>query len=184
MNLEKLKEVPKQKVLVLVTVVALACFILLNMIMSPIELHLKGTTGYGVLEFEFAWTADTIRTIFKAWGKNGKQMEALAVWLDFLYIPSYVFLIAGTLLLTTRSLNEGKVQNIGLILIISPFIAGILDVIENINLLAMIYNGAFIDLGSPFIASICATFKFGIIFLDIIFWIFELIILLLQKINN
>lgn len=184
MNLAKLKEVPKQKPLILITVISFVCFIVLNLIMAPIEQELKESTGYGVMEFELAWTADRIRTIFKAWGTSGKQMEAIAVWLDFLYIPSYAFFIAGTLLLTTRALKEGKLQNIGLILVISPFIAGVLDVIENINLLAMIYNDVFIDLGSPFIASMCATIKFGIIFLDIIIWIIELLAILIQKIRK
>ena len=181
--LEKLKEVPKQKVLIILTLIGLAGFFILGLVMRPIEAYLMGTTGYGVMEFELAWTAERIRTIFEAWGAKGKQMEATAVWLDFLFIPAYVLLIFGCLLLVTRQL-EGKIQEIGLVMVITPFIAGLLDVIENINLLAMIYNRAFIDLGSPFIASLCAIIKFGIIFLDIIFWLIELVVLLIQKVKK
>jgi len=82
------------------------------------------------------------------------------------------------------SLKLGKLQPIGLWIVVSPYIAGVLDVIENINLLLMIYNSAFIDLGSPLIASICATVKFGLIFLGIGFFLISLLVLLIQKIKK
>ena len=180
MYLKKLLEVPEKKILQLITIVSLISFI----IMTILGALLYAAPIYNILDYEFAWTASQVETIFIAWGSEGKQQIAFGIYLDFLYIIAYGFFIAGCLLLATRALDEGKLQNIGLVLVISPFIAGILDIIENINLLAMIYNDAFIDLGSPLIASICATIKFGIIFLDIIFWLIELIAILVQKIKS
>ena len=182
-TLEKLKEFPKQKYIVIMILVALIVFIWVNQMMASIESYLKGATGYGVLDFEFAWTADGIQKIFSAWGSTGKQLEATAIYWDFLYIPAYAFLIAGCNLLVVQRL-EGKPQEIGLYIVITPFIAGLLDVIENINLLLMINDDIFINLGSPFIASICATVKFGLVFLGIIFFVLALIILMISTIRK
>ena len=183
MFVEKLKEFPKQKVLAIITILSFIAFLILTLIMQSIESELKSSTGYGVLEFEFAWTPEVIREIFNAWGSAGKKKEATAIYLDFLYIPSYGLFIAGCILLVTRKL-EGKLQNFGLYITITPIIAGVFDVIENINLLLMIENDAYIETGSPFIASLCASIKFGLLFLGICFFIIALIALVINKIRK
>ncbi len=67
MFLEKLKEFPKNKILILITIIAFLSFLLIQVIvMGPIESVLKSTTGYGVLEFEFAWVPEVINNIFTA----------------------------------------------------------------------------------------------------------------------
>ncbi|TFG25640.1 MAG: hypothetical protein EU529_00070 [Promethearchaeota archaeon] len=184
MFLEKLKEFPKQKALAIITILSFISFLILTLIMRSIETELKGSTGYGVMEFEFAWTPEMIREIFRAWGVAGKKKEATAIYWDFLYIPSYGLFIAGCILLVTRKLEGGKLQNFGLYITIIPIIAGGFDVIENINLLLMIENDAYIEMGSPFIASLCASIKFGLLFLGICFFIIALIILVINKIRK
>ena len=184
MFLEKLKEFPKQKALVIITILSFISLLILTLIMQSIERELKGSTGYGVMEFEFAWTPEMIREIFRAWGVAGKKKEATAIYWDFLYIPSYGLFIAGCILLVTRKLEGEKLQNFGLFVTITPIIAGVFDVIENINLLLMIENDAYIEMGSPFIASLCASIKFGLLFLGICFFIVALIVLVINKIRK
>ena len=181
MILEKLIEFPKNKVVVLITIAAFILALLISqVIMAPIEAELKGSTGYGVIEFEFAWTSEQINTIFKAWGSEGKKKEAFVTYIDFLFIPCYSLFMAGCILLLTRKL-EGKLQEVGIYMAILPFVAGIFDVIENINLLLMLTYDAFIWSLSPFIASLCATIKFSLIFIAIIFFIVALIIIIIKK---
>ena len=184
MFLEKLKEFPRQKVLAIITILSFISLLILTLIMQSIERELKGSTGYGVMEFEFAWTPEMIREIFRAWGVAGKKKEATAIYWDFLYIPSYGLFIAGCILLVTRKLEGEKLQNFGLFVTITPIIAGVFDVIENINLLLMIENDAYIEMGSPFIASLCASIKFGLLFLGICFFIVALIVLVINKIRK
>ncbi len=93
MSLEKLKEFPRQKVIVVITIISFISFICLNLVMAPIERELKGGTGYGVLDFEFAWTSEMVRKIFRAWGSAGKKKEATAIYWDFLYNPAYSFFL-------------------------------------------------------------------------------------------
>ena len=90
------------------------------------------------------------------------------------------FCYSGGILLVTRKL-EGRTQKIGLIITLTPFIALVFDVIENINLLLMLANDSFIRSGSPFIASLCATIKFSIIFLGWAFLLYGLIVLIGKK---
>jgi len=181
MNLEKLKEFPRNKILILITIVAFIIGILISqLIMAPIEAELKGSTGYGVIEFEFAWTSEQVNKIFNAWGSEGKKKEVFVTYIDFIFILCYSLFMAGCILLVTRKL-EGKTQKMGLYFTIMPFIAGIFDVIENIFLLLMLTNETFVWSLSPFIASLCATIKFSLLFLAIIFFIVALIIVIIKK---
>ena len=180
MDIEKFLEFPKKKMLILGTVLAFVSFLLLTIIMAPTELYLKGNTGYGVLEFEFAWTSEGINTIFSAWGNDGKQKELLVTYIDFLYIPSYAFCYSGCILLITRKFKD-RHKKIGLYIALTPFIAGIFDVIENINLILMLANDSFIRGGSPFIASLCATIKFGFLIIGWIFIVVRFFVLLVKK---
>ncbi len=184
MVLDKLKEYPKDKVLLLITLIAFVSYVILTMLGASIESELMAKSGYGVLDFEFAWTSDMIATIFAAWGEDGKQMEAIAVYGDFLYIPAYGFFMFGAILLASRRLEEGKIQDIGLIVCLTPLLAGIFDVIENINLLLMLSDESFIYSLSPLAASTCATIKFSLLFVGIIFFFVSLIILVVIKLRK
>jgi len=183
MAINKLLEFPKKKVLILITILTFAAFLLLTLIMAPTESYLKENTGFGVLEFEFAWTSERINTIFKSWGTDGKQKELLVTYIDFLYIPSYAFCYSGCILLITRKLKN-RSQKIGLYMALTPFIAGILDIIENINLILMLTNDSFIRGGSPFFASLCATIKFGFLIIGWIFIVVGFFVLLLNKVKK
>jgi len=181
MFLEKLIEFPKNKAVILITLIAFILALLISrFIMAPIEAELKGSTGYGVIEFEFAWTSEQINTIFKAWGSEGKKKEAFVTYVDFLFIPCYSLFMAGCILLVTRNL-EGKLQEVGLYMSILPFVAGIFDVIENINLLLMLTDESFVWSLSPFIASLCATIKFSLLFIVILFFLVALIIVIIKQ---
>ncbi|MHA1758668.1 MAG: hypothetical protein ACTSVV_18025 [Promethearchaeota archaeon] len=183
LNLKNLEEKPKNKILIICAILSLVAFLIINSIMSPIESSLKGSTGYGVLEFELAWNADTIRTIFNAWGTEGMEKELFVTYIDFLYIIAYSILIFSLNLLITRQI-KGKLKEFGLIISIFPFIAGIFDIIENINLILMLTNEAFIDMGSPLIASLCASIKFTLLIVAIIYFFIALLNFLIIKIRK
>ncbi|MGQ4875415.1 MAG: hypothetical protein ACP6IY_15220 [Promethearchaeia archaeon] len=183
LNLKKLEEKPTNKFLIICAILSLIVFLIINSIMSPIESSLKGSTGYGVLEFELAWNADTIKTIFKAWGTGGMEKELFVTYIDFLYIIGYSFLIFSLNLLITRQ-TRGKLREFGLIISIFPFIAGIFDIIENINLILMLINDVFIDMGSPLIASLCASIKFTLLIIAIIYFFIALLNFLIIKIRK
>ena len=176
MLLEKLIEIPKKKVLQAITLIGLIAFVVMTMLGGLVN----AAPVYGILDYEFAWTPARVELIFSAWGTLGKQQIALGIYMDFLYIIAYVVLIFGCLLIATRKL-DGKIQTIGLYMTLTPFIAGLCDVIENINLLLMIADGSFIASASPLVAAICATIKFAIIFACIFFFLVQLVLLVVKR---
>ncbi len=180
---EKFKDNLNYKIILIITLISLFFFILLTVLAGPIEETLVSMSGYGVMDFEFAWTAEKINLIFNAWGTEGKQLEAIAVTWDFAYIFAYGFFIFGAILLETKYL-EGKLKDVSIYIAFTPLIAGVFDAIENINLLLMISNDSFISSGSPFIASLCATIKFSFLIVGIVFFFAVLMIILIKSIRK
>jgi len=176
MYLEKLVEIPKKKALQLITLIGLVAFVAMTLLGGLVN----AAPVYGILDYEFAWTSGQVELIFSAWGAEGKQQIAFGIYMDFLYIIAYGALIFGCLLIATREL-DGKFQTIGLYMTLTPVIAGICDVIENVNLLLMIADGNFITSMSPFIAALCATIKFTIIFACILFFLVEIIVIVINR---
>jgi len=181
--LEKLKEKPNKNHLKLLSLIGFIIFLSLTIVFGLLTADRPEFVEYNVLEFEFAWTADQINIIFAAWGETGMYIQALAVYFDFLYIIGYTFFIFGVLLLISRNLN-GKIQDITIVIALSAFLAGFFDVIENINLLFMLSDPLTFPTSSPFIASVSATIKFSLLFLQIIYFLIVVIVLLTQKNKN
>lgn len=176
MFLEKFLEIPKKKALQIITLIGLVAFVVMTMLGGVVN----AAPVYTILDYEFAWTADRVNLIFSAWGATGKQQIAWGINMDFLYIVAYGALIFGCLLIAARVL-EGKFQTIGLYMILMPVIAGICDVIENVNLLLMIADGSFVSSASPLLAALCATIKFTIIIACILFFLAEIIVTLINR---
>ena len=95
--------------------------------------------------------------------------------LDFDTVPLFALI-----LLVSRKLNE-KILNIGLYMSLTPIIAGIFDIIENINLLIMLNETPAFASFVPLIASLSATIKFGFLIVGAIFFLLALILLVIKK---
>jgi len=177
-KLEKLKKYPSD--LILLIVAALGIVILLTINILIFEPLAYSVNGYGILDFEFAWTKEQILTIFIAWGAEGMILQAVGVYWDFLYIVGYTVPLFALILLVSRKLNE-EILNIGLYMSLTPIIAGIFDIIENINLLIMLNDPLAFASFVPLIASISATIKFGFLIVGAIFFLVALILLVIKK---
>jgi hypothetical protein len=101
--------------------------------------------------------------------------------LDFGFLIFYSLALGGVTLLLTRKLFVGPMNLYGYAFTLAPFIAAILDVIENINLILMLTSPSSIPEFAPMLASISATFKFGLIILTIAFWGVGLIYSLIRR---
>lgn len=160
MFLGKLKEFPKDKTLILITIITFVPFILVTILVFCInEYRLETTTGYGVLNFELAWTPEMINKIFTAWGPDEMKRQALVTYIDYLYIPFYGLFGAECILLASRKKLTGSIQKAGLFITLTPLAAGMFDAVENVNLLLMLSDETYARSFCPFFASLCATFK-------------------------
>jgi len=179
--LNKLKNTPRDKLLILTTIIGVVIVILIYLLVFiPIEATLN---DYGILDFEFAWTAERAEAIMFAWGPNGRNKQILAIYWDFIFIIGYVSIAFSLNLLVSRRL-DGKLQNFGIFMTLLGTISGLFDVIENINLLLMLDTPTSVSSTNSFIASLSATFKFGFLIAAIIFFVLALIILLIKKVKK
>jgi len=179
--LNKLKSTPKDKLLTLTTIIGVVIVILIYLLVFiPIEATLN---GYGIIDFEFAWSSERVEAILSAWGTSGRTKQTLAIYWDFIFIIGYVSIAFGLNLLVSRRLN-GKLQNLGILITLLGTTSGLFDVIENINLLLMLDTPTSVSSTNSFIASLSATIKFGFLIAAIIFFVLALIILLIAKIKK
>ncbi len=178
MLLERLKESPKNKFLILITILGLVIVLLVYiLIFMPIE---ASVSTYGILDYEFAWTQSRVENLFSVWGVEGINKQTLAIYWDFLYIVGYVSLAFGLIVLILRRF-EGKIQTIGLYFTLTPLLTGIFDIIENINLLIMLSDPISISTFNPFIASLSALIKFSFLFAAIAYFLVALTIAIFKK---
>ncbi|MHA2429936.1 MAG: hypothetical protein ACXACC_02770 [Promethearchaeota archaeon] len=182
MFLEKLKEFPKNLYVLIIKIIGFLIFILTTTLVFA-SINQMVPPPYGVLDFEFAWVPEQVLIIFASWGPSGMAAEALVTYWDFLYIVGYGSFIFGAILLVTRRL-EGKLQKIGLWMTLTPIVAGIFDIIENINLLVMLDTAPTFSSFVPFIASLAALIKFGVLILGIAFFFVALVIVIIKLIRK
>lgn len=181
MFLDRFKESPKDKLLLLIIIIGLVIVLLVYiLIFLPIE---TSVSTYGILDYEFAWTQDRAEKILSVWGVQGRNKELLGIYWDFLFIIGYISLAFGLIVLILRK-SEGKIQKLGIYFILVPFLTGFFDIIENINLLVMLSTPTSFTALTPFIASISALIKFGFLFTAIIYFIAGLIILIMRRVKK
>ena len=181
MFLERFKESPKDRLVIILTIVGLTIVLLLYiLVFIPIEASIS---TYGILDYEFSWTPERAELILSVWGVVGINKQMLAIYWDFLYIVGYVSLALGLILMVLRR-SESTMQTIGLYFTLTPFLTGIFDIIENINLLIMLSDPTSISIINPLTASVCALIKFSFLFAAIGYFVSALIILLVFKLRK
>jgi hypothetical protein len=181
MVLEKLKITPRNLILLIIALLGLVIFILINqLIFSPLG---RLVVPYGILDFEFAWTSEQVQVIFAAWGPGGILLQLNGVYWDFLYILGYVLFIFSCIVLVSRRLT-GKLQTIGLYMSLTPILAGLFDVIENINLIIMLINPTGFQSIVPVLASTFALMKFAVLLVGIIYFFISLILVIIRLLKK
>jgi hypothetical protein len=181
MFLDKFKEFPKSKILYLITLIGFLVVVLVEIfVFIPIE---ASVPGYGILDYEFAWTSNQVEIILTAWGSSGIDKQVAAIYWDFLFIIGYVSLAFGLIVIAFRK-SEGRIQRIGTYITTVPFITGLLDVIENVFLILMANTSTSVSDPFPLTASLSATLKFGFLFIGIIYFVLAIISIMINKIKK
>jgi len=180
--IDKFKEFPKSRISYILAVVGFLIVLLVEIfVFLPIESTVS-TSGYGILDYEFAWNASQVLSIFSAWGPSGLTNQIAAIYWDFLFIIGYVTLSFSLISLVFQRSNE-TIQTIGKYIPITPFLTGIFDVIENVYLLIMATTPTSIIDTNAILASLSASLKFGLLIVGIIFFIGALIHVLYKKLK-
>ncbi len=124
---------------------------------------------FNIVDFELAGSISQVDNIFADWKEPGKIRAAFSLGLDFLFIALYSTTIALACVWATLKGQERKwtVIFIGIPLAWGQWVAAILDVIENIALIILLFGSKLAAL--PILAKIAAISKFGLILLGILY---------------
>jgi len=120
------------------------------------------TSPSGIVAFELAGSQARAAEILAAWDDAARSAARVQTrWDDWLFVPLYVVALAAWALWCARRLRGGALSRIGVILAWAMPAAGVLDWIENRQLLAQLAGGA--DPTRAAVAALCAGVKFAIV---------------------
>jgi hypothetical protein len=147
-------------------VFSLLLLLILNLVGLPL---ITRAAPYGIVSFELARDEAQASAILASWDQAARLRAAFLLGLDFLFIPLYTAALTLTCLWAARFRRRRRRFPSWLVLIGIPGIplawaqlgAGLLDMIENIALVRMLFG--MVNSPWPQIASVCAFTKFILI---------------------
>ncbi|MBL7759586.1 MAG: hypothetical protein JNK08_02715 [Sediminibacterium sp.] len=142
-----------------IAITAVSCLVVIVLM----RLQGAGLTGpntpRGILDLEFANSPARLTTVLAAWEQATVTCN---IWIDFLFIPTYVLLLSLSVAAVAAKRNKGLLRSAGTLLQRAAFVAGILDISENLLMLQSIAGNYTPD--SLWLTYYCAIIKFGIVF--------------------
>lgn len=144
--------------------------VVFDIVLLLIDQRLEATGGPSILGLEFAASATRAHQIMAEWGDHGRYLARLSLWIDFGFMLSYgtFFALAG---FATRDFaRERGHRALALAGMAAPYCAiaaAVFDAAENIVWL-LVLGGHGGDFGPPF-ATTCASFKFLLIGIAIVY---------------
>ena len=147
----------------------LATFLLLLVATVALSVILRviGPSTPNIVDFELAGSIGRASSIINAWDIAAQLRASLGLGLDYLFMPVYSTTIALACIWGASVLSGRKLRALGMSLAWGLWLAAIFDALENIALIVMLF-GTVAD-PYPQMASICATCKFSLIILGLVY---------------
>jgi hypothetical protein len=153
-------------------VFSLLLLLILNLLGLPLN---TPAAPYGIVSFELARNEAQASAILASWDQAARLRAAFSLGLDFLFIPLYTVALTLTCLWAARFRRKRRRFPSWLVLIGIPGIplawaqlgAGLLDMVENIALVRMLFG--MVNSPWPQVASVCASTKFILIAAGILY---------------
>lgn len=130
----------------------------------------------GIVDLELADTVTELKAVLMNWDAG---IVRLNIWIDFIFILAYTFFFIQSIRLILDKHRPNWIQQLGKKLIKLAYVAAVLDVIENILMLASIM-GHYSAVSVLATASI-ATVKFLIIAIILVYLIGSILVKTSQK---
>jgi hypothetical protein len=132
-----------------------------------------------IVDFELAGTVGKATDIITAWTPMERIHAGFSLGFDYLYMPIYSTTIALACVWAASVTRSGAWKSIGLALAWGLWLAAVFDAIENLALVASLF-GTPID-PYPQIAALCATLKFGLILIGLLYVISGMAVRVLKR---
>ncbi len=123
----------------------------------------------GIVAFELAGSVTASQSIINAWDKNAQLVAAFGLGIDYLYMIAYSTVIGMACLWAARTLaaRNWPLRSFGPPLAWGLWLAALFDATENVALWMQLLNG--VAEPYPQIAAFCATLKFLLIILGVLY---------------
>ncbi len=144
--------------------------------MLSLEATMQDAGGYGIVDFELAFTSDQAGTILAAWGDEGRDAARLQLWLDYLYLVVYgLFFWLAIKALRDAALRRGwtRYARPGAWIAVLPLVAAGADAIEDAFLLLAL--GGHGGDAAPLLGGAFAVVKFAAIVVSLLYLLVGLI---------
>jgi hypothetical protein len=154
----------------------------LLVLLAVLDGRMQDAGGYGIVDFELAFTAEQAQEIVTAWGSEGHDAAQLSLWLDFLYLTAYgLFLWLAIRALGDALARRGRVRLAAPAAVVSllPLVGAASDVVEDVFLLLVL--GGRLNSAGPPLAGSFATLKFLCLAVAIVYLLAALVTLVLAR---
>ena len=124
---------------------------------------------YGIVSYELAGNVAGAQAILDSWDQDARLAAAFNLGLDYLFMPAYAFTISLACLWAGEVLKQRNwpLAFAAIALAWGQWLAAGLDALENLALTRVLLTGA--TSPWPEMAAWCASIKFGIIALGILY---------------
>jgi hypothetical protein len=168
----------RKRLLVLLGVAMVA----FDLVLLVLDQDLKATGGPSILGLEFAGSEQRAAEIMAEWGGHGRDLARLSLWIDFGFMVSYGAFFTLAAIATRDFARDRGLRALAVVGIATPAFAtaaALFDAAENIAWL-LVLGGHGGSLAPPF-ATICASLKFLLIGLAILYVVWGLVVRLLRR---
>jgi hypothetical protein len=139
-----------------------------------------GPAAPTIVDFELAGSVSKATGIINAWTPLDRIHAGFSLGFDYLYMPIYSTTIALACVWAATAIRSGTWRPIGLALAWGLWLAAIFDAIENLALIGNLFGTPLEPY--PQLAAICATLKFGLIGLGLVYTIGGVAVRLIKRV--
>ncbi|MBH2004513.1 MAG: hypothetical protein I8H66_07480 [Sphingobacteriia bacterium] len=152
-----------------IAVAAISCLVVIVLMRVQGAGLITALTPRGILDLEFANSPARLTTVLAAWDQATVTCN---IWIDFLFIPAYVLFLSLSVAAVSVNRGNGFLRNAGAWLERAAYVAGVLDIAENLLMLQSIAGNYTPD--SLWLTYYCAGLKFGIVLCIIVYLLISL----------
>jgi len=140
--------------------------------------RMQDVGGYGIIDFEVAFTSGKAQEIMRAWGSEGHDAAVASLWFDFLYLIAYglfLWLAISAVGDGLRARGRARLAAPAAAISLLPLIGAASDAVEDVFLLLVL--GGHLPSAGPALAGSFATLKFACMTVAIVYLLVGLVAL-------
>ncbi len=148
-------------ILCILTIVVMGCLQAIN---TPL---ISTQAPQGIVSFEFAKTIKAATSMVSSWDCEARIYAGISLGLDYLFVVLYAGALSLGCILVSGYFNSTLMVKTGLYLSWLPFLAALLDCMENFALIRILLGNN--DQTWPLVSFYCAVPKFAIVIVGLFY---------------